>query len=246
MKKVKTSEFAAFIGIDWSDKKHDVILQESGSDTYEYQVLKHSPEAIDEWANHLRERFDGKMVAVCLEQRKGPLIYALLKYDYLCLFPINPLMLAKYRRAFSPSGAKDDPTDADLILDLLLNHRERLQAWLPDDPATREIRQLTESRRNLVSMRIRITNQLTANLPGYYTQAPDCFESIDTILACDFLQKWDCLDKVKSVRQATLINFFRKHNVRREDLIEARIRRLKGATPLTLPCKGASFSRQSR
>lgn len=233
MKKVKTPEFAAFVGIDWSDIKHDVIMQEKGSDTYEYLVIKHSPEAIDDWTNQLRERFNGKIVAVCLEQRKGPLIYALLKYDHLCLFPINPQMLAKYRRAFSPSGAKDDPTDADLILDLLLNHRERLQVWLPDDPATREIRQLTESRRNMVSMRIRITNQLTANLKGYYTQALDCFESIDTILACDFLQKWDCLDNVKHVRQATLINFFRKHSVRSEDLINERIKRLKDAIPLT-------------
>ncbi len=233
MKKVNKPEYAAFIGIDWSDIKHDVILQENDSDTYEYQVLKHSPEAIDEWANQLRRRFNGKMLAVCLEQRKGPLIYALLKYDYLCLFPINPLMLAKYRRAFSPSGAKDDPTDANLILELLLNHRDRLQAWLPDDPATREIRQLTESRRNLVGMRTRITNQLTANLKGYYTQALDCFESIDTILACDFLQKWNCLDTLKRVRQNTLVNFFHKHSVRNEDLINERINRLKNTIPLT-------------
>jgi hypothetical protein len=29
------------------------------------------------------------------------------------LYPINPSTLASYRQAFSPSGAKDDPTDAD-------------------------------------------------------------------------------------------------------------------------------------
>jgi hypothetical protein len=32
------------------------------------------------------------------------------------LFPVNPAMLAKYREAFVPSRAKDDPTDAEIAL----------------------------------------------------------------------------------------------------------------------------------
>jgi hypothetical protein len=38
------------------------------------------------------------------------------------LFPINPSTLAKYREAFQPSGAKDNPADAELALDLLVRH----------------------------------------------------------------------------------------------------------------------------
>ena len=225
--------FAAYVGIDWADKKHDIVLRIKGSDELEYLQLIHSSETIDEWANQLRERFGNQQIAVCLEQRKGPLIYALTKYDHLCLFPINPLMLAKYRRAFSPSGAKDDPTDAALILDLLLHHQEKLEVWLPDDPSTRELRQLAESRRRLVGMRIQVTNQLTANLKGYFPQALDSFDSIDTILACDFLQKWDCLDKVKRVQQNTLHTFYQQHGVRSQDLINGRINGLKSAVNLT-------------
>jgi hypothetical protein len=41
-------------------------------------------------------------------------VYALQKYDFIVLFPINPATLARYRQAFKPSGAKDDPTDAEL------------------------------------------------------------------------------------------------------------------------------------
>jgi len=43
------NEFVAFIGIDWSDKKHDICLQESGSDKKEYSIVKHKPEQIDAW-----------------------------------------------------------------------------------------------------------------------------------------------------------------------------------------------------
>ena len=46
---------------------------------------------------------------MCLELAKGPLVYALQKCDFLVLFPVNPVTLAKYRQAFTPSQAKDDP-----------------------------------------------------------------------------------------------------------------------------------------
>jgi hypothetical protein len=101
-------EFAAFVGIDWADTKHDVCLQAVGSATRECRQLDHKPEAIDAWARALQERFAGRPVAVGLELNKGPLVYALCKDDFLVLFPINPGTLAKYREAFTPSHAKDD------------------------------------------------------------------------------------------------------------------------------------------
>jgi len=104
-----TSEFAAFIGIDWGDRKHDVCLQACGSSAREFDVLPHRPEAIDQWAQALRQRFGGRAIAVCLEISKGPLVYVLQRYAFLVLFPVNPTTLAKYRAAFHVSGAKDDP-----------------------------------------------------------------------------------------------------------------------------------------
>ena len=46
-----------------------------------------------------------------------------MKYDFLVLFPLPPARLASYRESFSNSGAKDDPTDAALLVDYLLRHR---------------------------------------------------------------------------------------------------------------------------
>src|SRR5690349_18861300 len=106
------AEFAAFIGIDWADAKHDICLQSADSDRREFAVLQHCPDAIEQWARSLRQRFEGRPVAVSLEISKGPLVYALQKYDFLVLFPVNPATLAKYREAFTPSHAKADPTDA--------------------------------------------------------------------------------------------------------------------------------------
>ena len=143
-------QFAAFISLDWSDDKHDVALFDPASNKRERSTIKHSPEANHDWVISLQTRFNGQRVAVCLEQSRGPLLFALLKYDLITLFPINPRTLAKYRAAFSLSGAKDDPRDADFLLDILLLHRERLKVWRPDDEQTRTLQFLVEYRRKLV------------------------------------------------------------------------------------------------
>ena len=68
------ADYAALIGIDWSDSKHDICLVDPQTGRREASLLRHSPEAIDEWATALRARCGGKPVAVCLEQSRGPLI----------------------------------------------------------------------------------------------------------------------------------------------------------------------------
>src|SRR4029078_4559718 len=97
-----------------------------------------------EWANKLRERFAGAPVAVAVELARGPIVSALLEHDFLVLFPLNPTTLAKYRTAFSPSRAKDDPTDAEIALDLLLRHRAKLTPLQPPSPRIRALQRLGE------------------------------------------------------------------------------------------------------
>ena len=125
MKSLSTHSFTAFVGIDWSDRKHDFCIQAAGSDQHEFGTMDHSPEAIAKWAYSLRDRFGGP-IAICLELAEGPLVYALQRYEFLVLFKVHPSTLAEYRKAFVPSGAKDDPTDAEAALDILLRHPEKL------------------------------------------------------------------------------------------------------------------------
>jgi transposase len=159
--------FAAFVGIDWADATHDGCLQTAGATKCECFQLEHTPEAIDAWVTTLRTRCNGQPVAIGLELTKGPLVSALRKYDFLILFPINPLMLARYREAFTPSRAKDDPTDAALQLALLLTHRDTLQPLNPQSSTMRTLAQLVEHRRRVVGDKVRLTNRLTSTLKNY-------------------------------------------------------------------------------
>ena len=103
----KDQEFAAFVAFDWADEKHAGALCEPGGEREAFE-LEQSPQPIDTWAARLRKRFGGRTIAVCLEQTKGALIYALMKYDFLVLYPINPKQLKRFRDAMVGSGAKDD------------------------------------------------------------------------------------------------------------------------------------------
>ena len=225
--------FAAFVGIDWADAKHDGCLQTAGSAKRECFQLEHTPEAIDAWVTTLRTRFHGQPVAICLELTKGPLVTALRKYDFLVLFPINPLTLARYREAFTPSRAKDDPTDAALQLELLLTHRDKLQPLNPQSPTMRALTQLVEHRRRVVGDKVRITNRLTSTLKNSFPQVLHWFQEKDTAIFCDFLSRWPTLKAVQLARRSPLETFFRAHHVRYADVIAQRLEAIKSATPLT-------------
>ncbi len=132
------TNYVAYIGIDWSDAKHDICLQGANSEQREFAVIPHQVERIEEWAQAMKQRF-GSPIAVAIELTKGPIVSALQKYDCFVIYPINPTTLAKYREAFTPSRAKDDPTDAELALDLILRHPER---FTPLQPQSVEMRTL--------------------------------------------------------------------------------------------------------
>ena len=224
---------AARIGIDWADDHHDFCLQEEGAEVIEAGQIRQDPRILADWIAALRQRFGGRKVGICVETRRGGLVAALLEHDFIVLFPVNPRTLKRFREAFSPNGAKDDPDDAHLLLELLSKHEDRLHPWTPDDAETRAISRLVESRRKAVDLRTRLINQLTAELKGYFLQALSWVGDLDTQLATDFLQRWPTLQGVQSQRVQTIRKFYYGHNCRRADLIEQRIEEIRTAVALT-------------
>jgi transposase len=227
------SEYAALVAIDWADQKHPVCLYDQSTGLREQTIVPHTPQALQQWALGLRARFQGQPIAVCLEQSRGPLIYSLLQYEFLVLYPLNPATLAKYRQAFSTAGGKDDPSDADYLLDLLEHHRDRLRVWRPDDEKTRTLSLLMEQRRRLVNDRTRLSNRLTALLKGYFPQVLDWFDDIRTRLVCDFLERWPELSALQRARPATINKFLRSHHSTSKATNARRLAEIKSAVPLT-------------
>lgn len=228
------TDYAAFIGLDWGDQAHALALQVQGLTAIEKFNLPHSAESLQDWIVGLRQRFAGRPVAIAVEAKHGPLIHALLHVEFIILYPINPKTSALYRQAFSPSGAKDDLPDADLLLNLLLVHRDKLTPWQPEDVQTRKLDGLVQARRAAVDLRTQLANSLTTLLKGYYPQALELVgDDVFSPLACAFLLKWPDLISLQAARPNTVRAFYHAHNVRRGDVIEKRLQRIAQAKALT-------------
>ena len=116
------------------------------------------------------------------------------------LFTINPSTVAKYRKAFTPSGAKDDPSDAFLEVEILTLHMDKLSVIEPEPASLRALSQLVVYRRSLVQDSVDLSNKITATLKNYYPQALEWFGEKDTIIFCDFIHKWPSLSQVKKAK----------------------------------------------
>ena len=154
--------FGALVVLDWADQKHVWSLQTADSDQREHGEIQHTPEAIEAWVGGLFSRFPAQPIALAVEQSRGALVLMLGKYKHLNICPIHPRAAAQFRAALYPSGAKDDPVDASLLLDLLVHHRGHLRRLSPDTEQTRLVQQLVEARRTLVNEKTRQSNRLTA------------------------------------------------------------------------------------
>jgi transposase len=223
----------AYIGIDWADQKHDICLYDPMTQQFEFSVIGSQPEAIASWAEGLRERFKEGAIAICTEQKRGSLIYALCKYDFLVIHPVNPHTVAKYRQAFAPSRAKADPTDARILVELLLKHPDKLQAWQPGSAQLRSLQHLVESRRTLVAEKVRLTNRITAALKSYYPQVLDWFDDKDTQVFCNFLTQYPSLKSAQAASAEDLKQFFKTHHVVQDKTINRRLEQIKQGVVLT-------------
>jgi len=227
-------EFAATVGLDWADKKHDVWLRPADGSKAQHLRLEQTPEALHEWVAKMRERFGGGKIAMAIETSRGPIISALMAYDFIVLFPINPKAMKDYRAAFSVSGAKDDRTDAQLLEEFVRLHRDRLKAWQPDTELTRKLGGLVLNRRHLVDQRTRLVNQLHSTLKTYYPLAEVLLgKQMNLPMAAEFLVRWPDLESLQKTSSKSLRSFFFKHNCRSTVTIQERWEAIKVAKALT-------------
>jgi transposase len=222
---------AVIVGIDWADAEHVLCLIEPDGRP-NIDTLEQSPAVIDEWAADLKRRFPGRTIAVALEQTKDALIYALMKYEHILLYSINPKQLARYREALNPSGSKDDPTDAALLAQFLQHHAGQLRPCKPDTAATRKLAAYVEHRRKIVEERKRLSQQLTSRLKLYFPLLIELFpRNIERIAA--LVKRWPTLAKLRRVHPQTLRTFLKQQGIRNEQKRSEIIAAIRAALPLT-------------
>jgi hypothetical protein len=66
MNSQSNNSYAAYVGIDWADTKHDICIQAADSEDREFDCIQHKPDKIEEWALATHKRFGGP-IAIAVE-----------------------------------------------------------------------------------------------------------------------------------------------------------------------------------
>lgn len=219
-----------YVGIDWADQAHAFHLKSASHE----QAGKFQQDAqtihaqIEQW----RAKHPDSQFAVVIETTKGPLISALLKYDDITIYPINPAALAAYRKAFAHGGGKNDPSDARLLCQYLEHYIEKLKPLRYDQPLTRKLAAMAEDRRRLVDQRTAHCNELKAVLKSYFPEVLKLGAAkiyADFIVA--FLLKYPTLQAAQKAGPAKLRKLF--YGIGTRAKAEARVQTILDATPLS-------------
>ena len=163
-----SNNYAAFIGIDRSDKKIDITTLAPDGTHLGHRQISSKPNSLKDWILELRQQFSEGQLALCIEQPCANLAAFFIQFDFIDLLLINPATFRKWHDAFKPSKARDDASDSAGLAELAQQNHCKLTVWKPDDAQTRQLRSLLESRRSLVDLRTKLNNQLISVLKNYY------------------------------------------------------------------------------
>jgi transposase len=229
-----STEFAACIGLDWGDQNHAFALRAQSDKTPQTGTLVNSPEVLHAWLEELAQRFGGRPVALAVETSRGPLIHLFSAYPWLTIYPVHPATSANFRKAFKPSGAKDDLPDALVLLEIVREQRHKVRPLQLSESATRKLAALVELRRDMVDRRTQALLQAIALLKSYFPQALELVgNDLSSGLANAFLRAWPDPLALKAARPSSIKSFYYRHSVRSKDLVAKRLTLVQQLRPLT-------------
>ena len=122
-----------YIGIDWSQDKHDVAFMNAAGAIIARLTIPHQVEGFEK-LDEMRRQL-GVPTSQCLvgmETAHNILIDFLWGQGYEQVYVIPPSVVKSSRGRYGSSGARSDQQDARLLADILRTDRARLQQWRPD------------------------------------------------------------------------------------------------------------------
>lgn len=202
-----------YIGIDWSEKKHDIVfMNEAGADVGVMSI----PQKFEGFQQFdaMRRKL-GIEVAECvvgIETAHNLYVDYLVDQGYRCLYVLSPHQVHSNEGRFRQSDAIDDPAAARLIADILRTDRGRLHPWQPDSPLTRQLRAQLSWFIQLTRQSLRLSNRLRAVLLRYYPAALAVFKTgVTAQITPEFVLAYPTPQAAQALSLEDFITFARQH-----------------------------------
>jgi transposase len=210
----ETKSIELRVSVDVGYRSHSVAIGLPNGEVLEEFEIAHRPEGFQEFFTRIekhRKAQDGG-VAVAMEGYNGyarPLDSLVRSRGYR-LYNINNLKLARFKEIF-PGAAKKDRIDARKGLELfqLSDHlplaKEVLQEVRGTPKENEVLKRLTRRRRRLVNERVRVVNNLQADLQAVCPGLLEITTEAGNQWFLNFLLTAESLSQLARLRKATLL-----------------------------------------
>ena len=198
---------AAGAGIDWAAEENVLCVVDAEGGRLVTEPFAHDEAGVRELVARLRELGAPK---VAIERPDGLLVDRLTAAGFTVV-PVHPNALKATRPRYEASGGKSDGFDAFCLAELARTDSHRLRELRPDSEETKALRALTRTRENLVGARVRLANELRAQLDAFWPGAARVFADVDSPIALAFLGRYPAPADAKGLGEKRLEGFLARH-----------------------------------
>jgi transposase len=173
-------------GLDLASEEHRLAVVDEQGRQLEQLRIRHDEAGITALCRRVVELGVSR---VAIERPDGLVVDRLLDAG-ISVVPVHPNQLAANRSRYSVAGGKSDGFDSYVLAELARTDMHRLRTIEPDADETKALRALTRSREDLVQTRVRLANQLRAELERFWPGAACIFSAVDSPIALAFLERY--------------------------------------------------------
>jgi len=225
-----------YIGIDWSESKHDVVFLNDDLKVVAYLTIPHTPEGFQKLdATRQATKVAAADVVVGLETAHNLLIDFLWARGYRQVYVLPPNVVKSSRGRYRQSGARTDESDAFVIANLLRTDRPRFQAWCPDSPLTCQMRAKVSWISFLTHQPVQWSNRLRAVLLRYYPAAVEVFGHLTSQIAPELICAFPTPQTIQALTVAAFKDFAQQHRYSRPRELPMRFAQLQTPQPAAAP-----------
>ena len=194
-------------GIDWASEEHALCVVDESGRSLAGEMHSHDEAGIRELTARMRAL---GVCRVAIERPDGLLVDRLLEAGFTVL-PVHPNKLKATRPRYEAAGGKSDGFDAFVLAELARTDSHRLRALRPDGDETKALRALTRTREDLVGARVRLANELRAQLDAFWPGAARVFADLDSPIALAFLERYPAPADTRGLGEKRLEGFLARN-----------------------------------
>jgi transposase len=176
-----------YVGLDWADTHHDVVVLDEAGKRVGARRFAHSHQGLNELKQFVLSIAAQPENLACIVETNHGLLITFLLEARIPVYPVNPKTANQLRKA---AGAKTDQIDAYLLAKMGRFDLAEMRRLEPDSPTVQELKTLTRDQDALIQTQTRLVNQLTACLKEYYPAALHLFAKLQQRSALVFLQAY--------------------------------------------------------